>query len=586
MVALSQSIERRADGQIDRTAWFNRLSLRYPHEKLKTLSQYFHRADERGLKIASILLDLHADLDAILAALLYSQTEPIEALPLLKSLHRLDQLAAILPSQKAAERVEKLRQMMLFMVQDIRVVLVKLAERTCAIREAKTLALTEQQSLANEVMALYAPLANRLGIGALKWELEDRAFAILNPQAYQEITHALNARRLEREAFIQNWMEILQRLLETTKVRAEVSGRVKHIYGIWMKMQQKHLAFTDLYDLRAVRILVPDVSSCYAVMALLHAHWEPVISEYTDYISHPKVNGYQSLHTVLLGEDRLPIEVQIRTFAMHEAAESGVAAHWRYKEGGRGNEALSQRINWLRLLLDWQQEVTAEQSEIEKQPDAAKQVFVFTRDQEVLMLPQGATPIDFAFLVHTDLGLQCKGAKINGQMVPLTTVLQMGDQVEILTHKMAHPSRDWLNPRAGFLVSAQARRKLRAFFRALERPQVRTTLSPDQLRHPEEQPAQTYSASGLANSRSALLDGAIDQAKALGSIKTDVAGVRVQGVSNLAFQLAKCCHPVPQEPIIGSMTRLRGIVIHRQNCSNVAYFKVKRPERLFKVEWE
>ena len=546
MVAVVHTMERLENGQIDRTAWFNRLSLRYPHEKLQSFSQWFAMADERGLRIASILLDLHADLDAILAALLYSQRDKIDEIEILKGLRGLDHLGTLLSSQKKTERIEKLRQMMLFMVRDIRVVLVKLAERTCAIREVKSLPPEEQVHLAREIMELYAPLANRLGVGALKWELEDRAFAILEKDAYLEITQVLKAKRLEREAFIQNFIENLQRMLEGEHVLAEVSGRIKHIYSIWRKMQKKQLAFADLYDLRAVRILVPDVATCYAVMALLHAKWEPLVAQYTDYISHPKTNGYQSLHTVLLGEDGLAIEVQIRTFAMHEAAESGIAAHWRYKEGG-GNEALSQRINWLKLLLD----VLPEQAD--------KDVFVFTRDNEVIMLQKGATPIDFAFIVHTDLGLRCKGATVNGQIVPLTYVLQMGDQVEVVTHKTARPSRDWLIAGEGFLATAQARRKLRAFFRAQDGivPVVKKTETPILGVVPKT------------------------QLKPLTSGK-----IQIQGVSNLAYQLAKCCHPEVGDSIIGSITRLRGIVIHRESCSNVTYFKQKRPERLFKVEWE
>jgi GTP pyrophosphokinase len=549
MVATVHHVQRLENGEIDRTAWFNRLSLHYPHEKLQHLSKWFAMADESGLKIASILLELHADLDAILAALLYSQRHKIDEIEILKGLRGLDHMGAFLSSQKKTERVEKLRQMMLFMVRDIRVVLVKLAERTCAIREAKSLSAEAQKILAREIMELYAPLANRLGVGALKWELEDRAFAILEKEAYLNITQVLKTKRLEREAFIQNFIETVQQILEKEGVHAQVTGRVKHVYSIWRKMQKKHLAFSDLYDLRALRVLVPDVATCYAVMALLHARWTPFVEQYTDYISHPKENGYQSLHTVLLGEDQLAIEVQIRTFAMHEAAESGVAAHWRYKEGG-GSDALSQRINWLKLLLDVMPE------------PADHDIFVFTRDNEVIMLQKGATPIDFAFMVHTDLGLRCKGATVNGQMVPLSYILQMGDQVEVMTHKVAHPSRDWLIAREGFLATTQAKRKLRAFFRAQDAAD-----SPPQLKKTEAVILPDIPIKSVA------------KPKRLGKIA-------VQGVSNLVYQLARCCHPEPGDEVIGSITRLRGIVIHRESCPNVAYFKQKRPERLFKVSWE
>ncbi|MCX7123216.1 MAG: HD domain-containing protein [Gammaproteobacteria bacterium] len=564
MVSTVHAMERLAGGQIDRTAWFNRLSLRYPHEKLQALSKWFGMADERGLRIASILVDLHADLDAILAALLYSQRDKIDEIPILKSLRGLDHMGSMLSSQKKTARIEQLRQMMLFMVRDIRVVLVKLAERTCAIREVKSLPQEDQVLLAHEIMELYAPLANRLGVGALKWELEDRAFAILEKEAYLEITQVLKSKRLEREIFIHNFIENLQRMLEGAQILAQVSGRVKHIYSIWRKMQKKQLAFSDLYDLRAVRILVPDVATCYEVMALLHAEWEPLVAQYTDYISHPKRNGYQSLHTVLLGEDGLAIEVQIRTFAMHEAAESGIAAHWRYKEGG-GSEALSQRINWLKLLLDVMPE------------EVDRDVFVFTRDHEVMMLQKGATPIDFAFMVHTDLGLRCKGASVNGQIVPLTYPLQMGDQVEVVLHKTARPSRDWLIASEGFLATKQARRKLGAFFRAQAQEDG---IASERCANRE---VPSFGA------KRGVSEQVLDQRSVQKKSQTFLEGasrIQIQGVSNLAYQLAKCCHPEPGDLVIGSITRLRGIVIHRESCSNVAYFQLKRPERLFKVDWE
>ena len=567
MVAIVQTTPRTAEGGIDRTAWFNVLSIRYPKEKLAELSHYFAMASERGLEIANILLELHADLDAILAALLIESPTAVPAQigPLLKSVEDLNRVGQTLFLQKKASKIEGVRAMMLAMIKDVRVVLVKLAERTYAARQMKLLPVIEQEKLAREIMELYAPLANRLGIGALKWELEDRAFSILEPKAYQEITQVLKVRRAEREAFIHNFLENLERALEAEGMHSDISGRVKHIYSIWRKMQKKHLQFQDLYDVRAVRVLVRDVPSCYTVMALLHQQWKPLVSEYTDYIAHPKANGYRSLHTILEGEDGLPIEVQIRSFGMHEQAERGVAAHWRYKEGG--HETLGEeRVKWLRTLLDWQSEVSAG-TLVPKTLDQV--IYVFTKDNEVVVLTEGATPIDFAFLVHTTVGLSAKGALVNGRMAPLTHALETGDQVEILTHKEPHPSRDWLLPSAGFTTMAHSRRKLRAYFRSIEEKNEgldSRLRGNDSSAMAEPLPLARGSRRRLKASRP--------------------RGISLSGIHNMPFQLARCCNPSEGEPIIASMTRTRGLVIHKTSCGNIAYFEKQRKDRMFAVEWE
>ena len=568
MVAIVQTTKRTETGEIDKNAWFGRLSIRYPHERLKTLSQWFTYATPKGLEIANILLELHADLDAILAALLLEHTDdldqpqfkelPAHITKLLCNVKDLNQVSEILFLQKRASKIEGIRQMMLAMIKDVRVVLVKLAERAFFARQMKTFTEEERARLAHEIAELYAPLANRLGIGALKWELEDRSFAVLEPDAYQEITKVLKTRRQEREAFIQNFLETLETTLEEAGVNSEITGRVKHIYSIWRKMQKKDLKFEDLYDVRAVRILVRDVATCYTVMALLHAKWVPLVSEYTDYIINPKPNGYRSLHTVLVGEDKLPIEVQIRTFDMHEQAESGVAAHWRYKEGGRENLA-QERINWLRTLLEWQSEVSTGETPPKNFADL---IYVFTKDNEVFALRQGATPVDFAFTLHTKVGLCAKGALVNGKMVPLNHTLDTGDQIEILVNKSPNPSHDWLIPSSGYLKTSHARQKLRAYFREVEAT--------------EKKPAPIEAPSAPV---------APPPKKKAVPAKMKTGGVSISGVQNLPFQLARCCNPSQNDAIIASMTRARGLVIHKQSCPNIKYFLEKRPERLFQVSW-
>lgn len=573
MVAIAQSIPRNEFGEIDRATWFNLLSIRYPKEKLTLLMRWLGLTTPKSLEIANILLELHADLDAILAALLIGHTGQLEQdqfkeLPshirrLLHDIEDLNRVSKTLFVQKRQSKIEGIRQMMLAMIKDVRVVLVKLAERTFAARQMKLLAEAEKIRLAHEIRELYAPLANRLGIGALKWELEDRAFAVLEPEAYQHLTVVLKSRRAEREAFIQNFLEALETELQHVHIKAEVTGRVKHFYSIWRKMQKKGLRFEDLYDVRAVRILVRDIPSCYTVMALLHAQWTPLVSEYTDYIVTPKANGYRSLHTVLIGEDSLPIEVQIRTFDMHEQAESGIAAHWQYKEGGNNNAAAQERVAWLRTLLDWQAQTLPEETE-------NSLVYVFTKDNEVFAIKQGATPIDFAFMIHTSVGLRTKGALVNGKMAALTTALETGDQVEILLHKTPNPSRDWLIPSHKYLATTQAKRKLRAYFREI-----------DSITKPV-----TADTNAIANSDSFLPKSPKSpKSPKGGQSRSNPKGISISGVQNMPFELARCCMPTENDSIIASITRARGLVIHRQNCHNITYFQKKRPERLFKTEW-
>lgn len=566
MVTTLQAVSKDEHGCLDREAWLNTVSFRYPKEKLKGLSEALQQADETSLEVATILLGLHADPLAIQAALylhqLYDKNKeqlkalPIraEVLPILLNLAELTQVSQKLDLSKQ-KTLEAMRRMLLAMIKDVRVALIKLAIITHQARSFKKMTLEQRKKDAKAIEQIYAPLANRLGVAQLKWELEDRAFAVLQPEQYQEITKALHERRSTREMFMQNWIERLDNQLGTEGYKVEINGRIKHIYSIWKKMQQKHLSFAELYDIRALRILVQDIPTCYQVMAFLHEHWTPLTSEYTDYIVQPKPNGYRSLHTVLKGEDGQPIEIQIRTFTMHVEAEKGVAAHWRYKEGSQHDLNLAERLNWLRMLLDWQKEWDDPASIDEKN------IYVFTKSGDVVSLPRGATPIDFAFAVHSDLGLRCKGAYVNGRIVPLNYPLAMTDQVEIITHKEAHPSRDWLRSGEGFIKSSKAKSKLRAWFRSVDE-------QPEQ-----KQVEEVNSHVRITNTRK--ITETNKQQK-----------INLGGMKGLPYQFAKCCNPEGSQEIIGYLTTQRGVVIHQKQCHHIQNLSQERKARLLNAQWQ
>lgn len=566
MVTTIHTVPRNSDGSIQREAWLNLVSFRYPKEKLKGLGEALLQADNASLEVATILLELHADPLAIQAALylhqLYQSTrdelKKIPAQPevteVLLNLYELTKVSEKLDVSKQ-KTLEGMRRMLLAMIKDVRVALIQLAIVTAEARAYKNKTESARVQMAEAISAIYAPLANRLGVGQLKWELEDRGFAITHPQEYKEITTALQERRTAREIFIQGWMEQLEEALEQLGFTVEISGRIKNVYSIWRKMQQKGLKFSELFDIRAVRVLVPDVSACYQVMAFLHERWSPLVSEYTDYIANPKDNGYRSLHTVLKGEDGLPIEVQIRTFAMHEEAEKGIAAHWRYKEGGRHDLNLAERLNWLRMLLDWQKEWESDGRHMDD-----KTIYVFTKDGDVVDLPKGATPIDFAFALHSDIGLRCKGAYVNGRIVPLNYQLAMTDQVEVLTHKEARPSRDWLSPGEGYIKTARARARIKAWFRAQN-----------------QSDSSVLKTSGIRPAPEAEL-------KNFTPFNPE-AKVLLAGMKGLPYQFAKCCTPRAPQEIIGYLTTQRGVIIHRINCRHIQGLTKERQQRLLPGAW-
>ncbi|MGL5566234.1 MAG: GTP diphosphokinase, partial [Plesiomonas sp.] len=440
----------------------------------------------RGLEMVEILATLSMDIDSLRAALIFPLVsdgvltpERVEEecgksiMNLISGVMEMDairQLNATQNGSTSSEQVDNVRRMLLAMVEDFRCVVIKLAERIAHLREVKDADEEQRVLVAKECTNIYAPLANRLGIGQLKWELEDYCFRYLHPAEYKRIAKLLHERRIDREQYIDTFVDTLRRYIKESGVQAEVYGRPKHIYSIWRKMQKKMLEFDELFDVRAIRIITERLQDCYAALGVVHTHFKHLPSEFDDYVANPKPNGYQSIHTVVLGPQGKTIEIQIRTRQMHEDAELGVAAHWKYKEGG-GNvrSGYEERIAWLRKLLAWQEEISDSGEMLDELRSQVfdDRVYVFTPKGDVVDLPAGSTPLDFAYHIHSDVGHRCIGAKIGGRIVPFTYKLQMGDQIEIITQKNPNPSRDWLNPTLGFVNSSRGRAKIHAYFKKL-----------------------------------------------------------------------------------------------------------------------
>jgi GTP pyrophosphokinase len=539
-------------------------------------------------------------------------------------------------AQQAMAQVETLRKMLLAMATDMRVVLVRLASCVTSLRFfAEHKRFDEMtHNYGREVLDLYAPLANRLGIFQLKWELEDLSFRMLEPETYKRIAKMLEEKRMLRESFVASSIERLQKELAAAGIKAEVSGRPKHIYSIWKKMRGKELDFSELYDVRAFRVIVEDVKSCYTVLGLIHHMWTPIPKEFDDYISRPKPNGYQSLHTVVTADDGRPLEVQIRTQEMHGFAEYGVAAHWRYKEEGGSNfksQQYDEKIAWLRQLLAWksdvadavtgQEDLQREWVEKLKSTTLDDRIFVLTPQARVLELPVGATPIDFAYHLHSEVGHRCRGAKIDGVMVPLNTALKNGQTCEIITAKgpagSAGPSRDWLSP--GYTVSSRTRAKVRAWFHAQELAETlahgralvekslqregKTAVNLEALAHKLgfAKVDDLFIAVGkekfsLRHVEAALHDAGeaapppedtavVNKSRASSVEQGAKSGVLVVGTEGMLTVLAKCCKPAPPDPIIGFVTRGKGVSIHRASCKNFGEMASKNPERVIDTDW-
>jgi GTP pyrophosphokinase len=590
-----------------------------------------------ALDVAEIVHTLDADDDVVMAAMIQPLLDAgflnresavkqfgEEAGRLAHALSQLGQFG--LPVDWTPERgleaaqAEALRKMLLAVVGDVRLVVVKLAEQLQTMRMAKSLGAARQRKLAIETREVYAPLANRLGVWQVKWELEDLAFRYLEPLQYKHIASALKSRRSEREHYIDELKELLQNAMRLAGVDARIDGRPKHIFSIWRKMQVKQLAFDQLMDIRAARVLVSTIAECYAALGVVHSLWKFIPGEFDDYIATPKDNLYRSIHTAVIGPGGEPVEIQIRTFEMHADSERGMAAHWRYKEVGRGNQAYERKINELRSLLAVPSEGNEggrdflDRVRVDLFQD---RVYVISPKGEIVDVPVGGTPLDFAYQVHTDLGHRTRGAKVNGRMVPLDYQLKNSETVEIITAKTPQPSRDWLSAQSGFLASPRHRNKVRAWFRkqneAQNKTEGRAMLDRELLRLGVKSPPMTellrelalssaeslHEALGLGEVSGAQVAGAIQRLLHAREPQPDTArarpggrapdarapAVKVQGFGDLLSSYARCCKPVPPEPIVGYITVGRGVSIHAQACANLARLKIKTPARVLAVDW-
>jgi GTP pyrophosphokinase len=585
-----------------------------------------------AIKVAEIVRTLDADDEVILAALIqplldgkYLEPEAAakrfgaEPMRLARALSQLGHFG--LPADWTPERgleaaqAEALRKMLLAVIGDVRLVVVRLAEQLQKMRSAKSWSAAEQRKVAIETREVYAPLANRLGVWQLKWELEDLAFRYLEPAQYKHIAAALKERRSEREQYIEQLKGTLQRELKAADIEARIDGRPKHIFSIWRKMQAKQLAFDQLMDIRAARILVGTVAECYAALGVVHSLWQFISGEFDDYIATPKDNLYRSIHTAVLGPGGAAVEIQIRTHEMHANSERGVAAHWRYKEGGRTDQAYERKINQLRSLLSAGEGGERAQDFLDRvRVDLFQdRIYVMSPKGEIVDVPVGGTPLDFAYQVHTDLGHRTRGAKVNGRMVGLDHPLKNSDSVEIIAGKSAHPSRDWLSPQSGYLASPRHRNKVRAWFRKqnatenkaegramldreIQRLGVNSPPLPSLLHELGFDTTEAlHEALGLGELSAAQVAGAIqrlmhareDKPEALRprSAKAREPEVEVQGIGDLLSSYARCCKPVPPEPIVGYITVGRGVSIHAQACANLARLRAKAPARVLQVSW-
>ncbi|HIF5528662.1 TPA: GTP diphosphokinase [Pasteurella multocida] len=597
-----------------------------------------------GVEMVEILHSLNMDADSLLTAMLYptihhklvelsqiNEDFGANIYKLAKGVMEMDNIRQLNASQSANNaQVDNIRRMLLAMVDDFRCVIIKLAEHITFLRDAEQTCSEEDKVLAaKECANIYAPLANRLGIGQLKWELEDYCFRYLHPEQYRSIANLLKERRLDREQYIADFVSEVSDYLRHNIDKVEVYGRPKHIYSIWRKMQKKHLEFSDLYDVRAVRIIVPKLQDCYTALGIVHTHFKHIPKEFDDYVANPKPNGYQSIHTVVLGKGGKPVEVQIRTQQMHDDAELGVAAHWKYKEGATGGRSgYEEKITWLRKLLAWQDDIT-DSGEIMAEMRSQvfdDRVYVFTPKGEVIDLPTGSTPLDFAYAIHSEIGHRCIGAKVSGRIVPFTYQLQMGDQIDIITQKNANPSRDWLNPNLGFTHTAKARAKIHAWFKKQDRekniPAGKEMLENELtrlnigLKQIEPHALARYNLKNLEDLYAGIGGGDIrlnhlinflqnklikttaqevdeeilrhvaNKSAANNQQKEKPRGyVIVEGVGNLMHHIARCCQPIPGDHIMGYITMGRGISIHRSDCEQFLELQQAHPERVVESIW-
>ena len=650
-----------ADGSVDIDAWMSQFSdkidegSRVPLRMACALARQAEAASGRpsfwgpqastfraGLEMVEILAGFRADQDSLIAAALYrvvredqldlskvSDMFGRKVASLVEGVMRMGEVSKNLSKDATAEvlgsndnQLESLRKMLVSIIDDIRVVLIKLAERACAIKEAKHQDDDRKEAVALEVQSVYAPLAHRLGIGHIKWELEDLSFRYLYPSEYKRIATLLDEKRLDRQQFIEDVISVLRERMEAIDIHADIMGRAKHIYSIWRKMRRKNIGFDEVYDVRAVRILVDEPMQCYGVLGIVHNLWKPIPQEFDDYISNPKSNGYQSLHTAVMGPRGRALEIQIRTHKMHEDAELGVCAHWKYKgtDLSSNSSSYEEKLQWLRTILDFHEvqgdlESLSEQVRNDIEQD---RIYVFTPGGHVVDLPVNATAVDFAYRVHTEIGHRCRGAKVNGKIISLVTHLKTGDKVEILTTKEGGPSRDWLHPALGYVNTNRARAKIHSWFRREDREKNyeagRNVLDKQLKRLGIEESKldfkaiaercnfsngeEVYVALGAGDLQLPRVLRIIDEQHGLDGTpavrpirvkksrhKSSDNDITIRGVGKLLTQIAKCCTPIPGDDIVGYITQGRGVSVHRQDCINMAQLTLDEPERVVEVSW-
>jgi GTP pyrophosphokinase len=578
------------------------------------------------VSVANNLADLGLEPETIAAALLHDIVEDTSTTlddlrqqfgdEIASLVEGVTKLTKIMRKGIEISRAENMRKLFLAMAEDIRVVLIKLADRLHNMQTLWALPPEKQHRIAKETLEIFAPLANRLGIGQMKWQLEDLALRALEPDIYSDISEQLASRRHEREVFIRNIIQILRDRLEEEDIEVvDITGRPKHIYSIYKKMQRKEVTFEEVYDVHALRVVVKTVRDCYAALGIVHDLWTPISGEFDDYVATPKENLYQSLHTaVRLPGEGSPLEVQIRTEDMHRVAEYGIAAHWRYKEQHARDEALEKKIAWLRQQLESHEELDNAEEYVEsvKEDVLPEQVYVFTPQNDIIGLPAGATPIDFAYRIHTQVGHRCRGARINGRIVALNTPLKTADRVEIITVKQGGPSRDWLNPALGYVRTSRARSKIRHWFRKRERTENirrgREILEKEVRKlgldkEPYDEIAHLFNYEELDDFLVAIGSGDINAQQISTRIleaeqeeeeftisealppTPEPSGVTVTGVGDLLTKVAKCCNPLPGDRVIGYITRGHGVTLHKDDCPNAQRLVAEDPDRVIDVNW-
>ena len=608
---------------------------RYSQEKLDP-TQYELMWD--GIEMAEILYGLNMDDDSLVAAMLFPLVKgniidlvqvkedfSNQVKNLVKGVLEMENIRQLSSNSASDLQIDNIRRMLLAMVDDFRCVVIKLAERITYLRTKNRYSEEDIVLAAKECSHVYAPLANRLGIGQLKWELEDYCFRALHPQCYRQIAKFdLGERRVDREKYIANFVADLTASLKEELDEVQVYGRPKHIYSIWKKMQKKNLRFDQLFDIRAVRVIVQKLEDCYTALSIIHTQYKHLPEHFDDYIAQPKPNGYQSIHTVVIGRSDKPIEVQIRTQKMHDDAELGVAAHWKYKEGATaGRSGYEEKIVWLRKLLAWQNDIADSGDVLDEMRSQVfdDRVYVFTPRGEVIDLPKDATPLDFAYAIHSEIGHRCIGAKVAGKIVPFTYNLKMGDQVEIITQKQPNPSRDWLNPNTGFVNTSKARSKIIAWFKKLDRekniPIGREALEAEMTklglthrqietyalpRYNLKQMDDLYAGIGGGDIKlnqlshylqSRLIkptaeqedEAVLKQLNKNSHQKAQNGQVIIEGVGNLMHSIARCCQPIPGDPIVGYITQGRGISIHKADCEQLFELQSLNPARVVEAQW-